>query len=342
MRTLGLLSLLLAIAFPMLVSAQATGLIVGIVEDSTGAVVPAAEVRAINELTGLEWTAQSDAAGRFNFPSMPVGQYRVEVTLEGFKSFNSGSFRLDADQSRQVTASLEVGQVTESVTVEGAVTQVETVRATLREMVDERRITELPLNGRNPMQLILLVPGVNSSGGGSLSQNGGFSVNGSRATSNNFLLDGGDNNDSQQNRPAIVPNPDALEEFSIQTNNFGAEHGRSTGGLVSAVTKAGTNEFHGSAFWFVRNDRLDAAGFDTNRFGLSKSPLRRNQYGGTVGGPIVENKTFFFFSYEGAKERAATTFSGTTVPTAAMRNGDLSATGKKFNDPFFLTKYYQH
>ncbi len=330
----GYVRFLLAVAvlalLPVPLMAQATGLIVGTVQDSTRAAVPGAEVQAVNDLTGLEWTSSSDEAGRFNFPRMPVGNYHVQVTHEGFTQFLSESFRLDADQSRQVTVILEVGQVTESITVTGAVAEVETVGGTLKEIVDERRITELPLNGRNPVQLVLLVPGVvTGPGSSSLNQNGGLAVNGARAVSNNYMLDGGDNNDPQQNVAAIMPNPDALEEFSVLTNNFSAEYGRNMGAIVNAVTKSGTNEFHGSAYEFVRNDILDARSF----FGLEKGKLRRNQYGGTFGGPVVRNRTFFFGAYEAVRQRQAATFSGLFVPTGSERSGDFSSTGRKPNDP---------
>ena len=174
-RKLYTLTRLLSIAaflalLPASLMAQATGLIVGTVQDASGAVIPGAQVKAINELTGLEWETVSDQGGRFNFPRMPVGNYHVEVTQQGFTQFLSEPFRLDADQSRQVTVALEVGQVTESITVAGAVTEVETVGGTLKEIIDERRITELPLNGRNPVQLILLVPGVVSGPGSQLAQ----------------------------------------------------------------------------------------------------------------------------------------------------------------------------
>ena len=153
-------SLFLLAALPALLFAQSTGLIVGVVEDRSRALVPGAEIRATNELTGLEWTALSDEAGRFSLPRLPVGNYRVRITKEGFRQFVSESFRLDADQSRQIGAVLDVGSTAESLTVTGTVAQVETVTGTIREVVDEKRITELPLNGRNPVQLLLLVPGV--------------------------------------------------------------------------------------------------------------------------------------------------------------------------------------
>ena len=323
-------SLFLLVAMAPLLLAQSTGLIVGVIEDRSGALVPGAEIRATNELTDLQWTTVSDEAGRFNLPRIPVGNYRVRVTKAGFRQFVSESFRLDADQSRRVVAVLDVGEMTESLTVTGAVTHVETVSGALREVVDEKRITELPLNGRNPVQLLLLVPGVvTGPASGSLSRNNGIAVNGARATATNYLLDGGDNNDPQEGVAAVNPNPDALEEFSVLTNNFSAEYGRNAGAVVNAITKSGGNQFHGSAFEFLRNDALDARSF----FGISKSKLRRNQFGGTFGGPIVRNRAFVFGSYEGVRERRGNTVSNLFVPTEAERNGDFSASAQKPRDP---------
>jgi outer membrane receptor protein involved in Fe transport len=310
--------------------AQSTGRVVGTVQDSSGAVIPAVDVLAVNTLTGLEWTASTDEAGRFSFPRLPVGEYEVRVTAEGFRQFLSEPFRLDADQNREVTATLEVGATSESITVSGAVAQVDTVAATIREVVDEKRITELPLNGRNPLQLVMLVPGaVRAPGGGSLNRNDAIAVNGGRGTATNYMLDGGDNNDPQQNVGAVTPNPDALEEFSVLTNNFSAEYGRNSGAIVNAVTKSGTNQFHGSLWEFLRNDALDARSY----FGISKSKLRRNQFGAAAGGPIVRNKAFFFGSYEGVRQRTGGTVSGLVVPTAAERSGDFSASSQKPKDP---------
>ena len=217
MKKLSVAMILGLLALPAMLSAQATGLILGVVEDNTGAVIRGAAVKAVNVLTGIETNSTSDDAGRFNFPRMPVGSYQVEVQTQGFSTFASEVFRLVADQSRRVTAAMQIGQVTEVITVEGSVAQVETTHATVQEVIDTRRISELPLNGRNPIQLIMLVPGVNTGPGGVISQFGAFSVNGARAQSNNYMLDGGDNNDHQGGAPMIVPNPDSLEEFSIST-----------------------------------------------------------------------------------------------------------------------------
>ena len=321
---------LLALITASIAYTQTAGQITGAVQDKSAAVVPAAAVRAVNEATGLISSTVSDEAGRFTLPQLPIGDYRVEVTRDGFRPFRSQTFRLDADATRQVQAILELGQVTESITVGGSVSQVETVGATLKEIIDERRITELPLNGRNALQLVRLLPGAVPGGGNNgLGQNAGISVNGARGTANNYLLDGGDNNDPQLNTAALIPNPDSLEEFSVQTNNFSAEYGRNAGAIINAVTKSGTNKFHGSAYEFLRNDVMDARSF----FGIEKGKLRRNQFGGSTGGPIIRDRTFFFGSYEGLRERSGATFSGLTVPTAAMRSGNFSSFARFPNDP---------
>ncbi|MEX2262407.1 MAG: carboxypeptidase regulatory-like domain-containing protein [Bryobacteraceae bacterium] len=330
MKTFAVWLIACTFVFPIIALGQATGVIVGMVQDSSGAIIADASVLARNELTGLEWTTVSGQTGRFNFPRLPVGEYRVEVTQAGFRKFVSESFRLNVDQNREVTVTLEVGATSESVTVSGAVSQVDTVGATIREVVDEKRITELPLNGRNPLQLVLLVPGaVSAPGASNLNRNDGISVNGGRGTTTNYMLDGGDNNDPQQNVGAVTPNPDALEEFSVLTNNFSAEYGRNSGAVVNAVTKSGTNEFHGALWEFLRNDRLDSRSF----FGITKNKLRRNQFGGAVGGPVIKNKAFFFGSYEGVRQRTGETRSGLVVPTADERAGNFANSSQRPRDP---------
>jgi len=327
----------LILAVPGILTAQSTGAILGGVQDTSGAVVPSAEVVITSEGTGQKFRSVADEAGRFNFPRLPVGSYKLEVSHPGFKRFVSEQIRLDADQSRLANVSLQIGEATEAITVSGSVGLVDTVGGTLRETVDERRITELPLNGRNPLQLQLLVPGVvPASGGSTLTLNSGISVNGARGTQNNYMLDGGDNNDPLTNTASIVPNPDALEEFSILTNNFSAEYGRNSGAVVNAITKSGTNQFHGSLFEFVRNDAFDARNF----FSLTQPKLRRNQFGGSVGGPVLlpglyngRDKTFFFVAYESTRERRADTVSNLIVPTALEREGDFSQSSRQPRDP---------
>ena len=248
-------------------------MVVGVVRDSSGAVIAGARVKANNVLTGLDWMTESSATGRFNFPRLPVGSYKISVAQAGFRTFLSEAFQLEADQNREITASMDVGATSETVTVTGAVSQVDTVSATIRQVVDEKRITELPLNGRNPMQLVLLAPGaVSAPGGATLNRNDAISVNGGgRGTATNYMLDGGDVT-IRSRTWARCCQTRCAEEFSVLTNNFSAEYGRNSGAVVNAVTKAGTNQLHGALWEFLRNDALDARSFSN-----LKSKLRRNQ-----------------------------------------------------------------
>jgi hypothetical protein len=317
---------------------QSTGAITGSVQDSTGAVVPSVIVVVVHEQTSQRFETTSDDQGRFSYPRLAVGNYRLEAARQGFKRFVSETIRLDADQTRQASIVFQVGNTTETVEVTGAVSLIETIGGTIRETVDQKRINELPLNGRNALQLQLLVPGAvpGIAPNTSLGQNDAVSINGSRGLSNNYLLDGADNNDPQLNVAALVPNPDTLEEFSILTNNYSAEYGRGSGAVVNAITKAGTNQFHGSLWEFVRNDAFDSRNF----FSLVVPKLRRNQFGGAVGGPVLlpgiyngRDRTFFFASYEGLRERRAGTVSNLVVPTELERMGNFSQSARKPIDP---------
>ena len=320
----------IALLVPTDLFGQSTAEIRGVVQDESGAVIPGATVTAINALTGLERTAVSDSGGRFNFPRLPVGTYRVEATLQGFRKFATESFKLDVEDIRQVNAVMHVGAVEEGITVAGTAATVETVGGTLSAVVDERRIRELPLNGRDPLQLQLLLPGVVvGNGNTTMQQQGGISVHGLRGISNNYMLDSGDNNDVLGGVAAIVPNPDALEEFTVQTSNFGAQYGRNMGAIINAVTKSGTNQFRGSAYDFMRHDALDAKQF----FALQKGELKRYHYGGTLGGPVRKDRAFFFVAYQGLNEDKGESRSNTTVPTAAERAGDFSQSSIKPRDP---------
>jgi len=310
--------------------AQSTAEIRGIVQDESSGVIPGVSVTAINQLTGLQRSAVSDSGGRYNFPRLPVGTYRVEAELQGFRKFATAPFRLDVEDIRQVNVVMTIGPLAEGVTVSGTAGNVETVGGTLSEIVDERRIQELPLNGRDPLQLQLLLPGVvEGPSSTAMWQQKGISVHGLRGISNNYMLDSGDNNDVLGGTAAIVPNPDALEEFTVQTGNFSAEYGRNMGAVINAVTKSGTNAFHGSVYDFTRNDALDAKQF----FAIQKGMLRRSQYGGTTGGPLRRDRIFFFLSYEGLRERQGASRSNLRVPTAAERSGDFSQSSIKPRDP---------
>ena len=234
----------------------------------------------------------------------------------------------------RVDMALEVGAAAETVSVEAQAVTVDTSSPTLKTVVDQKRIEELPLNGRNATQLMRLVAGVVPDPRADVTSGTTYpgvtpvSVNGSRANSTNYVLDGAQNNDHYTNAPNPMPNPDALQEFSVQTNNFSAEFGRQSGGLVNAVTKTGTNDIHGSAFEFVRNNALNAANYFAPVVNGKKQSdgLKRNQFGATLGGPVWlpklydgHDKTFFFVSYQGTLERRAPTSSNIVVPTAAQR-----------------------
>lgn len=312
-----------------ILTAQNTATIVGTVHDAANAVIPGAAVTATHVETGTLRSAVAGANGDFVFVQLPVGSFTVRATAPGFKESVQTGLLLQVSENRRVDFSLQVGQVTERIEVAAQAVQVETRTGTIGEVIDSKRIAELPLNGRNPVSLQLLVPGVGRRGGRDQQQNETVSVNGSAFRGNNYALDGGDNHDPFFNTPAPFPNPDALQEFSIETNGYGADKGRNAGVFVSAVTKSGTNAFHGSAFEYLRNEKLNARDF----FAVGVPPFKRNQYGGTVGGRIIRDRTFFFASYQATRERSAPGTTSAIVPTAAMRRGDFSGLGRAVRDP---------
>ena len=309
--------------------AQGTVTIFGTVQDKTGSVVPGVDVTITNTLTGAARAVKSNDTGNYVASQLPVGVYSVRAQAQGFKTFVQEKIQVQVDENRQVNIALEVGSLSESVEVQAEVTQVETRSGSIREVVDSQRIVELPLNGRNPLQLTRLVAGSGGVAAKDQGQNETVSVNGARTNSNNYQLDGGDNHDPYFNAPAIFPNPDALDEFSIQTNAYGADRGRNAGAFMTAVTKSGTNQFHGTLFEFLRNEKLNARNF----FSTTVPPFRRNQYGGTFGGRIIRDRTFFFGSFQGTNERSAPGAVTATVPSADQRTGDFSASSKTLKDP---------
>ena len=327
--------LLLSILFAAAAFAQGTATIVGAVSDSSDAVVPAAEITLTNEATGVARKAAADTAGRFGFTRVPVGNYRLSVSAAGFKRSEMRAVNLTAEQTLQLNVTLELGEVNQSVDVSDSYTALETATSTLRSVVRRELIEDLPLNGRNALQLQTLLPGAVRQAGArtSFSQEDGISVNGSRGNDNNTLVDGGHNNDVYTGVPTSVPNPDALQEFSVLSNNFSAEYGRGSGSIVSAVTKSGTNAIHGTAYEFLRNDALDARSYFAHASLVDKQRLRRNQFGASIGGPAVRDRTFWFASWESLRESRAVTQTGLLVPTALERAGDFSASARKPTDP---------
>src|SRR5712691_110684 len=309
---------LMALLVGATVSASPTGSIVGSVKDPSGAATPGAKLTLTNVATNAKMEAVSDTNGGFQFLQLAPAVYSLVVESQGFKKVTEQRILVQVDQITHVDVALEIGSVTQIVEVTSAATPLlETDRSTLSSVVDSQVISNMPLNARQYLDLALLTPGVLPSATGT--QGGGFNVAGARSQSNIFLLDGVSNIDTQVN--SALGNfriTDAVQEFAVQTSVATAEFGRGTGGQVSIVTKSGGNEFHGSVFEFLRNDALDAADFFTNRAGGKKTPLHRNQYGATFGGPIVKNKTFFFGSWEGFRQ-VAPTVSTTRVPTDAER-----------------------
>jgi carboxypeptidase family protein/TonB-dependent receptor-like protein len=308
-----------------------TGTISGTVKDSSGAVLPGAKVVVLNEETGISRTVAADAAGRYSAMSLSLGNYRVTGTLEGFQTEVRIGILLTVGREAVVDLSLAVGAVTQTVEVKGEAPLVESTTASLGSLVDDRTIRALPLNGRSYDQLALLQPGVilTSPGiiAGSVFLYGTgkrFSVGGQRSGSNSFLLDGTDINDQANGTPGGAAGTnlgvDTIREFKIFTNSFKAEYGHSSGSVVTAVTRSGTNTLHGTAFEYIRNSALDARNF----FDVTSSPpsFKRNQFGGVLGGPIKKDKTFIFGGYEGLRQGLGTTLIA-TVPTLLARQGIL-------------------
>lgn len=314
--------------------AQGSARIAGVVTDPVGAYVPAAEVTLTQSETGATRTMQSSTAGAYVFLDLTPGTYSIAVKAQGFKTFTRSGITVQTGHAITINVPMELGAVTESLTVAGEAPLVNTQISTVQHTVDSKRITELPLNGRNVLQLQALLPGVISwgSSGQFGHVNPVFVVNGARSLQNNYEMDGGTNVNTFWNVPNDYPNPDAVQEFTAKTHSFSATHGRNAGAVIQAATRSGTNEFHGSLFEFVRNTRLDARPF----FGATRPPFKRNQFGGTIGGPIRKDKHFFFFSYQGTTERGSPSTMNMFPLTASELQGDFSKESKAVIDP--LTK----
>ena len=304
-----------------------TGSIAGTVTDQSGAAIPGATVTLKNADTGIVRTTLTNETGKYEALSLPAGTYEISASLAGFQTAVRTGIVLALGQNPVVNFALQVGALSESVTVEGQTVDVETTTATVSNLVDEKKVTDLPLNGRDLTQLSFLQPGVIKSpaGAGAFSGLGDkLSVAGSRGNQNIYLLDGVSNSDlsgNAQSASGQLAGAETIKEFQIITNNYSAEYRSQAGAIVSAVTKSGTNAFHGSLYEFLRNDALDAAKWEENKGG-GKSPFHRNQFGGSVGGPIFKDKTFFFGSYEGLRQSQGVNTQA-RVPDMNARNGIL-------------------
>jgi hypothetical protein len=316
--------LLAACLLPLVLGGQTpTGSVSGGVSDSSGAQVAGATVRIVNTKTHETRTTTTSASGAYIFPIVPVGEYTLEAEASGFKLEKRAGVMLDVNQNARVDFALQVGSVKEVIEVTADAPLVDTMDVQIGETVDEQRIENLPLNGRNVYDLIALMPGavnVTTAVSGTNDSNQ-MSVNGNRIRDNNFYLDGGQNTSQFRNGGNMSPNPDAVAEFHLITSNFDAEYGRQPGSVLNVVTKSGTNAYHGTIFEFLRNDTVNA----TNYFRTVSPTLRWNQFGGTFGGPVRRNRTFFFASYQGFRVATTTSVNGVLVPTVAQRTGDFSA-----------------
>ncbi|MGB8011620.1 MAG: TonB-dependent receptor [Terriglobales bacterium] len=321
-----LLSLVVAMA-PAVSSAQdATGRIVGTVYDPQGAVIPAVQITAINTATQDARTATTDKEGYFQILSLPIGNYKVSAEHSGFRTEMSAEQKLQINQALRIDFKMQVGTASQTIDVGAEAAPVETVNPTLGQSITGRTLTNMPLNGRDMLDLALLQPGVtesNDDNGGA----GNYSIAGGRTDSVTFLLDGGNNNDLLDNSNLLDPNPDAVAEFRLLTSDYTAEYGRNGGGVISIVTKSGTNQIHGSLFEFFRNRVLDANDYFNIQQGLPRLDLKRNQYGATLGGPIVKNKAFFFLAYQGQRQVQAEADNDIPVYTPQELTGDFSNGG---------------
>jgi Carboxypeptidase regulatory-like domain/TonB dependent receptor len=330
-----------------------TAQLTGIVTDSNSAVVNGVMVTAENLSTGLTKKAVTNEEGNYQILFLPPGPYRITVQMKGFRPLLREGVTLQVDQVARLDFELQVGEVTQTVSVTAEAPLLDSQTSSLGEVVNSRTAESLPLNGRNVLQLVGLTPGINTTpsyrnaatSNGSIPSNA-FSANGGRNVSSEILVDGSSQIVMGYNQPAYVPNPDAVLEFKVQTNNLSAEYGRTGGAVINVVSRAGTREFHGVLFEFLRNDAFDAADFFANLNNQPKSTLRYNQFGGTLGGPLFtprfgeggpiinkdRDKTFFFFSYEGLRRTVGSnTFF--TVPTSKMKQGDFSEISANIYDP---------
>jgi outer membrane receptor protein involved in Fe transport len=318
------LFLLIAVGLPAVASAQdANGRIFGTVYDQQGAVIASAQITVTNTATQVMRTAATDSQGYFQVLALPIGNYKVKAEHAGFRSVISAEQKLFINQALRIDIKMEVGAASQTIDVGAEAAPVETVNPTLGQSITGRTLTNMPLNGRDMLDLALLQPGVTESNDDNTGA-GNYSIAGGRTDSVTFLLDGGLNNDLLDNSNVLDPNPDAIAEFRLLTSDYTAEYGRNGGGVISVVTKSGTNQLHGSLFEFVRNRDFDANDFFTIQQGLPRLDLKRNQFGATLGGPIVKDKAFFFLAYQGQRQVQALPIIDSPVYTPLELQGNFS------------------
>jgi len=325
---LSLLALLLSLANGLQIHAQAIGggQIQGTVNDPTGSAVPGATVEAVQKDSGTRRVVTSGSDGGYNLPSLPVGPYTLTVTKEGFSVYSQAGIVIQVGNNLSIPVTLQVGGVTQTVQVDTQAPMVQKEDQSLSQVIDHQRVIDMPLNGRLATQLILLTAGTTTAPNGdnvgtkNYPSSVSYSIAGSQGTSTNYLMDGTDNNDALTNVNLPFPFPDAIQEFSVQTSGLSAQYGLHPGAVVNIVTKSGTNQFHGTVFDFFRNGIMNADNF----FSTTRDSLKRNQFGGVIGGPIKRDRLFFFFGYQGTRTRQQSNNTTYFVPTQAILNGDWS------------------
>jgi outer membrane receptor protein involved in Fe transport len=316
------------------------GSILGTVSDPSGASLADATVKISNLGTNETRSAKTTSAGTYSFPNLNAGMYRVDVEVAGFKRFTQDRVEVQVDLATRVDATMQVGNVTESVLVTSEAPPLQTDSASLGTTIGQQQVESIPLSGRNVNNMLTLVPGVVAQGGtyGNAVSNqasgartnaigfGNYAIGGGFGNQSSFYIDGVASNAPAGNLNSLIPAQDVVQEFRVVTNNVAAEYGSYAGGIVNLTTKSGTNAFHGTAYEYLRNKVLNANDYFSNKNGLARPPLIQNQFGGTLGGPILKNKTFFFFGIEHESLRTGTLVT-TTVPTAAELAGDFTAAG---------------
>jgi carboxypeptidase family protein len=326
---------------------QATGSFFGTVADTTGSVIAGAKLTVTVQETGVSRDATTDQTGHYLVPLLRVGTYTIKVSMANFQTVTQSNLRLQVDEHRELDFTLPPASVTQTVEVSATPVAVQTADPTLGQVITSQQVAQLPLNGRDFVQLATLTPGTtqetnpqsffNAGPSSEVSARGTYSlsVGGSRAQSTDWMLDGNDNNELTAGGIAILPSIDAIQEFKVLTFNYSAEYGTRAGPTVLVSTKSGTNNFHGSVFEFFRNTKLDARSF----FAPQREQFNLNQFGGAIGGPLQKDKTFFFLDYQGKRQRRGFFFSG-AVPTAAMKNGDFRGDPFIFSPNGLLTNPY--
>src|SRR5579875_1553498 len=305
--------------------------ITGRVTDSSGAIVPDVRITVTNTGTDVARDTTTNNLGYYTVGLLTPGNYKIAAEKGGFRTREQTGIVLQVDQNATLDFTMQVGQLTQTVSVEAAAPLVDSTEASVGQVITNRQVVEMPLNGRNYVNLGLLSGGTVEPIAGSRDQ--GFSSGGQRLSANNFLLDGADNNsydlaDAGRMAGMVAPSVDAIQEFKVLTNSYSAEYGRGTGATVNVTIKSGTNELHGALFEFLRNDEVDAKNF----FAAKNPQYQRNQYGFDAGGPIIKNKLFIFGDYEGTKIRQAQSVQN-TIPTALERTGNFSQESKILKNP---------